>query len=66
MCPHGEAVGIYHAIEVVAGEGGAAAFGFVHKVVVQDETMRRAVVLELRELLVGGLFLTRTAAVAAV
>ncbi len=60
------AVEIHHAIEVFAADGGAAALGFVHKVVAQDETVCDAVVCDLFELLVGGLLLTHTAAVAAV
>lgn len=62
----GNPVGVDHAIEVVAANGRAARFGFVHEVVTEDEAVARTIFLDLRQLLVCGLLLTATAAVAAV
>lgn len=62
----GDAVVVDHAVEVVASCGGAAAFGFVAKVVTEGEPVFVAECLNFGELLIGGLILASAATVATV
>ena len=57
---------MHHAIEVGAGGGRTAAFGFVGETMAEAEGVLRAVVFELAELLFDRLFLAFAAAIAQV